>query len=296
MVQSDNEWGKLKEIVLGTSKFMNWSKSDIEYNKILNRGKLDSGPAPDKIIHETEIALDYFQRQLENLGVKVHRPKTMDYQKRDAFGNYCPRDTVLVVGDKVILTPTRWRTRRVEWESMIHLFPNAVKPEAPEAMFDAANIIRCNNDIIYLVSYSGNEEGANWLESYLGSEYKVHRLRNVYNGMHLDTTIVPLREGLVMLNAERMTEDDIPIFMKNWDKIWITEQDLFSQTNSKRTSKWVGMNLLSYDENTVFCDGKQRGIINKLEKRNINAIDIPLPHAKYLMGGHHCVTLDLSRN
>lgn len=295
MINSNNEWEKLTRVILGSSDKMNWSRSDTEYNSILKKANFSSGPVPDHIIYETEKALKYFQTQMESMGVEVIRPESIDYQKIDGFGNYCPRDTVLVIGDKIILTPTRWKRRRDEWQSMMHAFPSTVTVDDPKAMFDAANIIRCNNDLIYLVSYSGNEEGADWLESYLGPEYKIHRLRNVYNGMHLDTTIVPLREGLVMLNAERMNEDDIPSFMKGWDKIWVKPDDLFLSGEQKRTSKWVGMNLLSYDENTVFCDGKQKNIINKLKKYNINTVDIDLPHAKYLMGGHHCVTLDLQR-
>lgn len=295
MINSNNEWEKLTKVILGSADKMNWSRSDPEYNKILKQANFSSGPVPDRIIYETEKALKHFQAQMESMGIEVIRPEMIDYQSIDGFGNYCPRDTVLVIGDKIILTPTRWKRRRDEWQSMMHVFPSVVTVDDPSAMFDAANVIRCNNDLIYLVSYSGNEAGADWLESYLGPEYRVHRLRNVYNGMHLDTTIVPLREGLVMLNGERMTEEVVPSFMKSWDKIWISNDDLFSSNGEKRTSKWIGMNLLSYDENTVFCDGKQKNIINKLKRYNIDAIDVHLPHAKYLMGGHHCVTLDLQR-
>jgi N-dimethylarginine dimethylaminohydrolase len=292
MISSSNEWDKLSKVILGSSEKMNWSITDPDYSKLVNRpgSNFGSGPVPNSIIYDTEKALNYFQKQLELLDVEVIRPKPIDYQSSDSFGNYCPRDTVLVIGDKVILTPTKWKKRRDEWASMLHLFPTAVTVDDPNAMFDAANIIRCNNDIIYLISYSGNEAGADWLERYLGPEYTVHRLRNVYNGMHLDTTIVPLREGLVMLNRGRMSENDIPRFMKNWDKIWIYEEDIISTA-----SKWIGMNLLSYNENLVFCDSKQINIINKLKKHRIEIIGVTLPHAKYLMGGHHCVTLDLKR-
>lgn len=297
MISSSNEWDKLSKVILGSSEKMNWSITDPDYSKLVNRpgSNFGSGPVPNSIIYDTEKALNYFQKQLELLDVEVIRPKPIDYQSSDSFGNYCPRDTVLVIGNKVILTPTKWKKRRDEWASMLHLFPTAVTVDDPNAMFDAANIIRCNNDIIYLISYSGNEAGADWLERYLGPEYTVHRLRNVYNGMHLDTTIVPLREGLVMLNRGRMSENDVPRFMKNWDKIWIYEEDIISTGENKTTSKWIGMNLLSYNENLAFCDSKQINIINKLKKHRIEIIGVTLPHAKYLMGGHHCVTLDLKR-
>lgn len=36
-----------------------------------------------------------------------------------------------------------------------------------EPAFDAANILRCNDDLFYLVSNGGNESGAHYLQSLL---------------------------------------------------------------------------------------------------------------------------------
>jgi scyllo-inosamine-4-phosphate amidinotransferase 1 len=292
MINSSNEWGKLKKVILGSSENMNWPSTDHEFNKT----KIASGVIPEYIIYETEIALDFFSSELEKLGVDVLRPKKLDYKALDGFGCYCPRDTVLILGDTPILTPTVWKQRRVEWESMIEYLPNAVTVDDPKAIFDAANVIRCNDDLLYLVSYSGNEAGADWIERNF-PQYRVHRLRNVYANMHLDTTIVPLREGLVMLNAERLRDEQLPDFMKSWDKIWIHPEDIVADKKStKATSNWIGMNLLSYDENTVFCDPSQKNIINRLRDNSIKHISVPIPHGQYLMGGHHCVTLDILRS
>jgi len=294
MIQSNNEWGRLEKVILGSTENFNFSSSDENFIKIQDR---PSGIAnPDKIL-ETESALNDWQSLLESMGVEVLRPKEFDYQKVDAFGAYCPRDTVLVIGDKVILTPTIWKKRKYEAEVLLdHLGNNYVTPEDPKVMFDAANVIRCNNDIIYLISYSGNEAGADWLQSYLGSEYRVHKLKNVYNGMHLDSTILPLREGLVMLNTERMNESDLPSFMKSWDKIWITQEDMWQDPEyNKMTSNWVGINVLSYDENTIFCDPKQIKLMKKIKQYKIDSIGINIPNTKYFMGAHHCATLDLKR-
>jgi hypothetical protein len=42
--------------------------------------------------------------------------------------------------------------------------------------FDAANIIRANDDVLYLVSNTGNKKGARLLQEILGDEVKVHIL------------------------------------------------------------------------------------------------------------------------
>lgn len=294
MINSNNEWGRLRRVILGSTVNFNFSKTDEEYNRY---PELPSGAANPDYIYDMENALKIFEKELKNLGVEVLRPKEINYQKLEGFGSYCPRDTILVIGNKVIFTPTVWKKRRIEWESMREYFPEIVIPEDPAVMFDAANIIRCNKDILYLVSYSGNEKGGDWLENFLGSEYKVHRIRAVYKGMHLDSTIVPLREGLVMLNSERVKEESLPDFMKSWDKIWLTKEDLIQDPNwTQLTTNWIGMNIFSYDANTIFCDDKQIKLRKIFDKYNIDTIGVNLPHAKYFMGGHHCSTLDILRD
>ena len=43
-----------------------------------------------------------------------------------------------------------------------------------EILFEAANCVRVNDDILYQVSNTGNENGAKWLQRVLGDSYKVH--------------------------------------------------------------------------------------------------------------------------
>ena len=63
-----------------------------------------------------------------------------------------------------------------------------------EPVFDAANVLKSGYDILYLVSNTGNKDGAEWLERYcketFGQEYKVHTAENVYAYIHIDTTFV----------------------------------------------------------------------------------------------------------
>jgi glycine amidinotransferase len=165
-------------------------------------------------------------------------------------------------------------------------------------MFDAANVMRCNRDILYLISSTGNFGGARWLQDVLGHEYRVTTIpKTVYHGSHLDSTIVPLREGLVMLNSERVTEDTIPLFMKSWDKLWITKEDIIDlpTITSSISTKWMALNLLSVNPELVICDPDQYILREKLNRVGIESIGVKLPHARYLLGGHHCTTLDTIR-
>lgn len=294
MVYSTNEWSPLAQVILGTCENMNWPSWQDEFPEAPS-----NRPVEPHIIEETSIALNEFQRTMESLGVEVLRPLNQDYAALDGFGAYSTRDATLIIGNKVIFTPTMLSHRRVEWNVIKPLLNTDNFVYAPldtDIMFDAANIMRCNNDIIYLVSGSGNEAGGKWLQEELGFEYKVHFVRGLYSGHHVDSTIIPLREGLVMLNAGRANEAHIPEFMKSWDKIWITDDDIVDESSEMDIStKWLGMNLLSINEELVILNEAQTGIMKKLLKHGISSIGVTIPNSRYLLGGHHCTTLDTIR-
>ena len=294
MVYSTNEWSPLKQVILGTPDKMNWPFGDDQMPEA------PKGPVGWEIIEESRWAMDNYQATLEAFGVEVLRPLEQDYVKLNGFGAYSTRDTILIVGKKIIFCPTMFHQRHIEWNAIKPLFPENSEfiyaPLDTDIMFDAANIMRCNNDLIYLVSGSGNEQGATWLQETLGSKYKVHVVRDLYSGHHVDSTIIPLREGLVMLNAGRANESHIPEFMKSWDKIWITDDDIVNTPSPlDLATKWIHMNIFSINEETIVINSNQEAIKRKLDKHNIMSVGVDLPHTKYLLGAHHCTTLDTIR-
>ena len=144
-----------------------------------------------------------------------------------------------------------------------------------EILFEAPNCIRVNDDILFQVSNTGNVKGAQWLQSILGEQYRVHLCKDLYSYAHLDSTIIPIREGLVVYNASRVNEDNEPELFKSWDKIWIDE----CYSSSRKTnlpwgaSAWIGLNLLSVNPNLVIVDRKQEQLIEKLNQHKISTID-----------------------
>ena len=62
------------------------------------------------------------------------------------------------------------------------------------------------------------------------------------------------------------------------------------------SSPWVGMNILSVDQNTVIADERQINLIKELEKHSINVIKIKMRHMYTQGGGIHCATLDTVRD
>ena len=73
-------------------------------------------------------------------------------------------------------------------------------------------------------------------------------------------------------------------------------KDLGFKTNLfDMSSPWVGMNLLSYDQETVIVDERQTNLIKLLEKNKFNVVKIRMRHIYTQGGGIHCATLDTVR-
>lgn len=162
-------------------------------------------------------------------------------------------------------------------------------------MFDAANIIRANDDILYLESNSGNRTGADWLRDYC--DLNVTVLSDVYSYMHIDSTIAFLREGLMLINPARITDVSLlPEPFCKWDYIVCPEPCYIGHYPGYcNSSNWIGMNLFSVNENLVAVEENQIAIQNELKKYNIECAMLPMRHAISLGGCFHCVTLDLER-
>jgi N-dimethylarginine dimethylaminohydrolase len=169
-----------------------------------------------------------------------------------------------------------------------------------EPVFDAANILKCNNDIIYLISNTGNKAGAEylqkWLDENMKEKYKVHPIEDVYAFIHIDTTFVLIREGLVLVNPKRVNSTNLPKIFEKWDVIYSPEM---VETNClehwAEASPWLGMNTLSYDENTMIVEERQIPLMKELKKYGVDSIPVKMRHARTFSGGPHCVTLDTNR-
>ena len=61
------------------------------------------------------------------------------------------------------------------------------------------------------------------------------------------------------------------------------------------SSPWVGMNVLSLDQNTVVVDERQKQLIKKLEEYKFNVVTARMRHMYTMGGGLHCATLDTVR-
>lgn len=336
LVDVHTEWDLLEEIIVGTMAGARVPLADrsllaTEYPDIDDPQQIPSGPFPGHVVEQTEAELAELCDLLTGLGVTVRRPGGRDHKSlvstpdwsTDGFYDYCPRDGFLAVGTTIIETPMVLRSRFLEGFAYKELFleyldsgarwlsapkpqlaDEMYEPSAPpgerlrnlEPAFDAANVLRFGTDLLYQVSDSGNLRGAQWLQSALGEQYTVHACAGLYTDTHIDSTLVPLRPGLVLINPARVTDDNMPAFLRGWDRIVCPELvDTGFFGDHPRSSVWIGMNFLVIAPGRAIVDKRQPDLIRELERHGVEVIPAQLTHSRTLGGGFHCVTLDVRR-
>lgn len=304
MISSYNEWDDLQEVVVGSASYANWPTDDpvfkLESEKTLwKETPVPTGPVPQWIIDEANEDLDILADTLTKLGVVVHRPREMNFQQRNGMYNYCPRDRLLVAGSTVVDTAMMYPSRDMEIEALDFVIDRADRvltmPKDRGFKLDAANILRLGKDrFLFLESDSGNMSAWAWLLSTLPPTTSME-MCNFYAGVHIDSTVVPLREGLVLLNGSRVNEGNCPNVFRDWEKIYVSDvvaQDFYQYPYA---SKWIALNMLVVNPTTVIVDAAQHELIELLTKKNFTVIPRTLRHSRTLGGGFHCVTLDLVR-
>jgi glycine amidinotransferase/scyllo-inosamine-4-phosphate amidinotransferase 1 len=305
MINSCNEWDPLEAIIVGSASMANWPMTDPVFaeearTSLWTETPAPSGAVPQFIVDEANRELDILSETLARNGATVYRPKPMNFVTVNGMYNYCPRDRLLVAGDTVVDCNMMYPCRNQEIDNYTRLLDDAQQvltmPRDQGMTLDAANICRLGDTWLFLESASGNRAAYEWLcEQFPNINIE---LVNFYAGVHIDSTITPLREGLVLLNAARVTEENCPKAFQDWEKIYVTEDQIVAQNfyQYPYASKWIAMNMLAVNPETVIIDAAQTELINILKRHGIDSIPLTLSHSRTLGGGFHCVTLDTRRH
>ncbi|MBI1760807.1 MAG: inosamine-phosphate amidinotransferase 1 [Acidobacteria bacterium] len=334
LVNVHNEWDPLEEVIVGRAANARIARPDkglfaVEYREYGQAENIPSGPYPQRVIEETEEDLAVLIETFQRLGVTVRRPEIREHAQpfstpdwaSDGQYNYCPRDLFVAVGQTLIEAPMTLRARQLETLSFKPIlldylrsgsrWISAPKPRLADEMynatgqglairehepvFDAANVLRVGRDLLYLVSDSGNRCGAHWLQTCVGTDYRVRAYDNVYTGTHVDTTITLVRPGLVVVNAARVGPRNLPELFRDWEVIYLEAVTDIGYTGTAYASVWIGLNFMMVNPETAIVDARQTALRRELEKRGVAIIPLQLRHARTLGGGFHCVTLDVRR-
>eukprot|EP00919_Chromeraceae_sp_WS-2016_P024973 GHVR01059071.1.p3 GENE.GHVR01059071.1~~GHVR01059071.1.p3 ORF type:complete len:363 (-),score=63.08 GHVR01059071.1:6246-7334(-) len=256
----------------------------------------------------------------------------LDYQNCSA----CPRDVLLVIGDEIIEAPMAQRARFFEYRvyrSLIKEYfklgakwTTAPKPTMSDKLyikdfsvkevafdadthpaltdyepcFDAASFVRFGKDIFYQPDLVTNDFGAQWLKSHLGEKYRIHRIKfaDKHPPQHIDTTLVPIREGIVLINPERpCINNGLQIFKdNNWELIKAPPSIQSVEFHSPEVSNWISMNILCINDKKIIVEEKEEAMIKLLESLDFEVLTCPFDKVYKFGGGFHCCTTDIRRS
>jgi len=171
-------------------------------------------------------------------------------------------------------------------------------PTEKEPLFDAADVVRCGKDLFVQKSMVTNEAGIDWLRRH----YPDHRVHKVWyrelTPWHMDTTIVPLRPGLVLFNPVRtpLEEAQRELFEKNdWEIIEGPATLLDKKRPMTFCSIWLNINLLVLDPKTVCVEASETPVMELLDKHGMEVVPVPFYEVSPFGGGLHCATADVLR-
>jgi glycine amidinotransferase len=255
------------------------------------------------------------------------------YWSSRGFCVACPRDGFIVIGNEIIESPMAWRSRFFEGYAYRSLFKEyfakgarwtaAPKPELAdvlyhhdymvprsgeamryvindfEPVFDAADFIRCGKDIFVQKSNVTNASGIEWMRRHLGETYRIHEIQTLCRTpMHIDSTIMPLAPGKLLINPVYVDAGTVSAVFKSWDIIVAPQPDEVRGVVARicsMVSPWISINMLMLDEKRPIVERSQKSMIRTLKDHGFDPV--PCEFADYAPygGSFHCATLDIRR-
>ena len=241
-----------------------------------------------------------------------------------------PRDVLMVIGTTIVEAPMAWRSRYFESFAFrdleIDYFRRGAKwivaPKSKmddefydkkydsskpyksekkqfiltnnEIAFDAADFVRFGKDILVQKSQVTNDLGIEWVRRHIDPEYRVHEVEfgDPYP-MHIDTTIVPLAPGKLLINPTWVKK--LPKMFDSWDILEAPKPAKSSDSGLYFSSDWLSMNILSIDQKRIIVEEQEEPLIRSLIQWGFEPIPLPFRNFYPFGGSFHCATLDVRR-
>ncbi len=167
-----------------------------------------------------------------------------------------------------------------------------------EPLFDAADLMRFGKDIFVQKSMVTNDAGIRWLRSHYPN-HRIHMVRyKEVTPWHIDSTLIPLRPGLVLINPVRtpLEEGQRKLFeLNDWEILEAPKTVLKKKRPMTFCSLWLNMNMLVLDHKTVCVEASEKPTMELLDKHGFEIIPVPFYEASPFGGGLHCATADVYR-
>ena len=321
-VQVNNEWDKLKTVMLGDITNCEFPKFQEDWGRYSNlrefmsfgEGKLwvDRDPVKGQKMIQQMAA---FEKLLKEHGVEVIRPEKIPENVRKSSisgdGLLYARDPHLVIGKNIIQTNMRMSFRQKEhhaWSSLFQKISNNDKevlwlnmPDmntepsgtTPEEWSNDARLFVEGGDtfvigkdiLVGFSSLGSSVNGINWLRKVLARDgYRVHTVPLSDEWLHLDCMFAVIKEGLAIAYLDGFKEG-LPEVLKDWDIIEATAEECHV----------MGSNTICLEPGTVFIGSQHKRLINEIEKKGCTAIPVDYDLIEFHGGGIRCTTHPIFR-
>ncbi|PYH89606.1 hypothetical protein BO71DRAFT_402916 [Aspergillus ellipticus CBS 707.79] len=335
LIHADNEWSPLRSILIGRAGhacFPPAPKKIIEATmpSIHRHRFVPNSPFPEEIVTNAELELDQFAQILTEQGIKVYRSTdNIDWATENGYTGAMPRDGLMSVGNTLIEACFAWpcRAREIDIAYGSLLDELASDPRVrvvrrsaesyadtlfdedetdrkfvinnSRPAFDTADFMRLGKVILGQYSHVTNQKGVEYLRSVVSEGYTVEMIdTNDDKAMHIDATILPLREGLLVYNPERVTEQELRSHdvLRSWD----LRACPFSPVACENppgfmASGWLCLNVLVLDGRRVMVEESDEVMAAWLVELGMEVILCPFRHVNSIGGSFHCATVDLVR-
>ena len=304
-----HEWGKLEEVIVGIgddlvipsySEYVSFIYDPKYIDMMKEYGGMKAMDVEPEEIKEAIEQINRLAKVLKDRGIIVHRShrlrpaekRYIEYVQKRSM-SFFARDPVLVIGNNVIETalkvPMRAKERyairpilreRLKKSSANYVSMPVISPEFGEGgIYLEGGDVLLNGYEIY-VGNSGrgsNKAGIQWLQDYLGPEYKVIEVKLSPEFEHLDCVLSLPRPGLMVICRDGI-KGKLPESIRDWDAIEVSVEE----------AKRLGANLFVIDEKTCIVDTQHHRIAEELRKRGQEVIEIPYGQVATWGGAFRC--------
>lgn len=321
MISSHTGFQPLKEVWLGDCYPASWydqfdsSTRDVFY----------------QITELTKHDLARFEKKLQELGVKTHRP---NFQRRDDYCDYqgrlckppiTPRDWAMVLGDTLYVIP-QYEQSFTGFDMVIDDYRlhnqkvqvlDRSEPD-PMCFLPFPSTVRVGKDLFVDFHDNGpNSQHVHQVCQMFAQQYRVHVS---HTGDHHDGVFCPVAPGQIFSTHYRKAYGQT---FPDWQVFWLedtTRHRIYNGRNGrwwvdgidlqvhnesilKYASDWIGnfqetvfeVNMLVIDEKNVCCIVEDPAGFRRLEELGITPHVIDFRTRGFWDGGLHCLTVDIHR-
>ncbi|GBF50390.1 arginine deiminase [Leptospira ryugenii] len=302
-----NEYGKLKEVILGISSKI-YSHDELPKEMVSGlriRDRLlypiahflfGDRPLPHYLTKQYETELNILEKVLKNHGVIVHRLEAIEPKQEEPRGliQMFARDPAMMIGNHFLFgnlqIPMRKKERRGYHSLLTSFQSKVIKIDSidldSDTFLEGGDVLLDYPYVFVGVNtYASNEKGIEWLQRKLGNRYTVVP---VYLSdptiMHLDCCLTLIGKNLAIIHKNSI-KLPLPFPLNQYDFIELDDDE----------RKELAGNVLVLDPKTIILQKRHSKLQTKLEEKGFKVISLEFTEHANSHGAFRCATCPVDR-